>query len=133
MIYYECENDWNNYLQHAWSDNVPKEKVSEYNHQYYTKHKYKWLKKAAKKAYRGDYGNGEDRQKALGKDYAAVQHIVNKKYYNIDDGYKIKTKSGKSKSSSSKEKDKKWKPSSANQKSFVKQLTSAYKKSRKKK
>lgn len=35
------------------------------------------IDKLARKAIRGDYGNGEARRKALGKDYAAVQKRVN--------------------------------------------------------
>lgn len=83
------------------SDNK-KNNTSEYNHQYYVKNKNKWqdnkeahdenskdsdtskeqeeefdIDAAARDVIRGKYGNGEDRKKALGEDYAMVQKRVN--------------------------------------------------------
>lgn len=79
-----------------------KNNTSEYNHNYYVKHKEKWqdnkevhdenskdsdtskdqeeefdIDAAARDVIRGKYGNGEERKKALGEDYAMVQKRVN--------------------------------------------------------
>ena len=41
----------------------------------------------ALRTYRGEFGNGQVRKDLLGDEYSAIQHVVNEKYYGIDDGY----------------------------------------------
>lgn len=105
-----------------------KNNTSEYNHNYYVKHKEKWqdnkeahdenskdsdtdkeqeeefdIDAAARDIIRGRYGNGEERKKALGEDYAMVQKRVNELMKQM----KGSTSDTKSESASSEKKEEK--------------------------